>query len=70
MTLDEQVYELQEIVDKLEYILVQHTDVLHGIAHNQATIDNSLNRIQTLLTTYISKVHHKLDDLINMGSLS
>ncbi|KAJ8431966.1 hypothetical protein Cgig2_024277 [Carnegiea gigantea] len=34
LTLDERVYELQETADKLEYIMVQHTDVLDGIAHN------------------------------------
>jgi len=32
--LDERLYEVQEIVDKLEYMLVQHTDMLDGIAHN------------------------------------
>lgn len=70
MTLDEKVYELQETVDKLEYILVQHTDVLDGITYNQAIIDNHLNRIQTLLTSHVSEVHHKLGDLINMESLT
>jgi len=70
MTLDEQIYELQEIVEKLEYILVQHTDVLDGIAHNQAIMDNHLNCIQTLLTTHVSEIHQKLGDLITMGSLT
>ncbi|KAJ8444150.1 hypothetical protein Cgig2_030970 [Carnegiea gigantea] len=40
LTLDENVHELQETVDKLEYIMVQHTNVLDGIAHNQAIIYN------------------------------
>jgi len=70
MTLNEQIYELQETVDKLEYILVQHTDVLDGIAHNQAIMDNRLNRIQTLVTTHISEVHQKLGDLITMESMT
>jgi len=34
LNLDERVYELQETTDKLEYIPVQHIDVLHGIVHN------------------------------------
>lgn len=34
LNLDEKVHELQETADKLEYILVQHTDALDGIAHN------------------------------------
>ena len=55
--LDERLYELQETANKLEYILVQHTDALDGIAHNQAIMDNRLNRIQTLLTTHITEVH-------------
>jgi len=70
LTLDVQIYELQETVDKLEYIVVQQTDVLDGIAHNQAIMDNHLNHIQTLLTTHVSEVHQKLGDLITMGSLT
>ena len=70
MTLDEQVHELQETTDKLEYIMVQHTNVIDGIAHNQVIIDNHLNHIQTLLTTHISKVHQKLGDLIHLGSFT
>ena len=68
--LDERLYELQETTNKLEYILVQHTDALDGIAHNQAIMDNRLNRIQTLLTTHITEVHQKLGDLIQIGSLT
>ncbi|KAJ8443469.1 hypothetical protein Cgig2_026256 [Carnegiea gigantea] len=68
--LDERLYDLQETADKLEYILVQHTDALDDIAHNQAIMDNRLNRIQTLLTTHITEVHQKLGDLIQIGSLT
>jgi len=32
--LDDCVYELQETTDKLEYVMVQHTDMLDGIGHN------------------------------------
>lgn len=32
--LEEQLYELQETTDRLDYILVQHIDALDGIAHN------------------------------------
>jgi len=32
--LDEWFYDVQELVEKLKYILVQHTDMLDGIAHN------------------------------------
>ena len=70
LTLDEKVYESQEVVNKLEYTMVQHTDVLYGIAYNQAIIDNCLNRIWTLLTTHISKVHQKLGDLITVENLT
>ena len=42
---DERLHELQETVDKLEYILVQHTDMLDGIAHNQAIINNRLTSL-------------------------
>ena len=57
LNLDEKVHELQETADKLDYILVQHTDALDEIAHNQVVIDNCLNRIETLLTSHISEVH-------------
>ncbi|KAJ8432235.1 hypothetical protein Cgig2_007636 [Carnegiea gigantea] len=70
VTLDEKVYELQETVDKLEYIIVQHTDVLDGIAYNQAIIDSRLNNIRTLLTAHISEVYQQPGDLITMRSMT
>ncbi|KAJ8433093.1 hypothetical protein Cgig2_020589 [Carnegiea gigantea] len=63
--LDERLYELQETANKLEYILVEHTVALDGIAHNQAIMDNRLNRIQTLLTTHITEQNG--DDWDNSG---
>lgn len=45
LNLNERVYELSETADKLEYIMVQHTDMLDGITHNQAIIENRLNHI-------------------------
>ena len=54
LALDERVHELQKPTDNLEYILVQYIDVLDGIAHNQAVIENLLNRIDTLLTTHVT----------------
>ena len=68
--LDVRLSERQETADKLEYILVQHTDALGGIAHNQAIMGHRLNRIQTLLTTHITEVHQKLGDLNQIGSLT
>lgn len=70
LVLDECVYELQEITDKLEYIMVQHTDVLYAIAHNQVVLENRINHIQTLLTTYFTEVGQKLGDLTLLGSLA
>ena len=48
--LDEHLYEVQETVDKPEYILVQHNDMLDGITHNQAIIDNRLSNLQNTLS--------------------
>ena len=34
LVLDERVYKLQETADYLEYIMVQHINMLDGIGHN------------------------------------
>ena len=57
LALHERFYELQEIANKLEHIMVQHTNVLDGIAHNQVVLENHLNRLQTIMSTQCSKVH-------------
>jgi len=49
-------------MDKLEYILIQHTDMLDGIAHNEAIIDNCLTSLKHDLCQQFSVVHHKLSD--------
>jgi len=68
--LDEHLYDVQETVDKLEYILVKHTDMLDGIAHNQAIIDYRLIRLKHDLCHQFSAVHHKLSDIIRLRSLN
>jgi len=40
--LNDHVYKLQETIDKLDYIMDQHTNMLDGIAHIQAIIENHL----------------------------
>jgi len=37
--------------------VVQHTNVLDGIVHNQVVLENRLNRLQTIMTTQCSEVH-------------
>jgi len=68
--LDERLYEVQETMDKLEYILVQHTDMLDGIAHNQAIIDNHLTSLKHDLSQQFSVIYHKLSDIIHLGILT
>ena len=53
--LDERLYDVQELIEKLEYILVQRNDMLDGIAHNQAIMDNHLRDIRHLLTSRAAK---------------
>lgn len=46
------------------------TNTKDGIAHNQAVLENRLNRIQAIFTKQFTKVHQKLGDLIHLGSLT
>jgi len=60
LSLNKRVYELQDSTERLDYILVQHTDSLDGLAHNQAILSNTLTTIQAPLTS----LHHKVDGLL------
>jgi len=64
------VYELQETADKLEYIMMHHTNMLAGIAYNQVVLDNHLTHLKNLLTNQFSEVHQKLGDIIHLRSLT
>lgn len=66
LSLDERVYELQDSTERLDYILVQHTDSLYGLAHNQATLSSALTTVQASLTS----LHHKVDDLLRLSSVT
>jgi len=64
-----QFYKLQENVEKLNYIMGQYTDMLDSIAHKQVVID-CLTRLQNFLSHRFSMAHHKLNDIIQLGSLT
>jgi len=66
LSLNEWVYELQDSTDWLDYILVQDTDSLDGLAHNQAILRNTLTTIQSSLTA----LHHKVNDLLQLSSVT
>ena len=66
MDIDERLYELQDTADRLDYILVQHTDALDGIAHNQATLHNRITDMQSSLTA----LNQKVDDLLRICSIT
>ena len=53
--LDERLYDVQELVEKLKYILVQHNDMLDGIAHNQAVMDNHLRELCHIVQSRATK---------------
>ena len=53
--LDERLYDVQELVEKLEYILVQHNDMLDGMAYNQAIMDNHLCELFHILQSRAAK---------------
>ncbi|KAJ8429357.1 hypothetical protein Cgig2_021328 [Carnegiea gigantea] len=67
MDIDERLYELQETPDRLDYILVQYTDALDGIAHNQATLHNRLTDMQSSLTQHPSTLNQKARQQSGMG---
>ena len=60
LSLDERVYELQDSTERLDYILVQQTDSLDGLAHNQAILRNTLTIVQMSLTA----LHDKVNDFL------
>ncbi|KAJ8448827.1 hypothetical protein Cgig2_011448 [Carnegiea gigantea] len=68
--LDDRVYELQETADNLEYILVQITDILDEIAHNEAIMDNRITRLQNFPYHQFSVVSRKLSDIIQIDNLT
>ena len=70
LSLDEQVYELQDSIDILDYVLVQRTDTLDDIAHNQVILNNSLTDLQSPLTKQITALNQKVDDLLRMCSVT
>jgi len=70
MDLDECLYELQETTDRLDYILVHHTNAPDGIAYNQATLHNLITNMQSFLNQHIFVVNQKVDDLLRMCSIT
>ena len=70
LTLDERVYELQESAGILNYILVQHTNTLDGIAHNEAILNNSLTEMLSSLTEQLTMLKQKVDDLFRLSSVT
>jgi len=67
--LDDRLYAVQEIMDNLEYFLVQYTNLLDGITHNQDIMDNHLNELCHVVQGQGSALHKKLDPLIHLGTL-
>ena len=61
---------MQETADNLEYILVQQTDILDGIAHNEAIMDNRITRLQNFPYHQFSVVSRKLSDIIQIDNLT
>lgn len=68
--LEEQLYELQKTADRLDYILVQHTDALDGIAHNQAALTNHITAMQSSLARQFTTLNQKVDDLLRMNNIT
>jgi len=68
--IDECLYDVQKLMEKLKYILVQRTDILDGIAHNQAITDNHFNELCNCFQGQFSTLHWKSDTLIHLGSLT
>jgi len=68
--LEEQLYELQETADRLDYILIQHTDALDGLAHNQVALTNQITAMQSSLVRRSTTLNQKVDDLLRMCSVT
>jgi len=66
-TFDERPYEVQEIMEKLEYILAQHTHMLDGIAHNQAIVDMAASaRVCSIDKSIVFRDQSNLSSLVQI----
>jgi len=68
--LEKRAFDLQEMVDKIEYILAKLYDTLDDIIHNQAVMDGHAISLCTFLSHQFCLVNQKLNDLVHVNNLT